>query len=199
MQLHHKLLMGALALGIVSGAQATLTETFPDPLGGWTTRWLYQNSNLENYYIAAGSSSDPNFRGNNPEGLWMADTQGFNSGVGGATSDIVFNSGFGATMTSISFGVECFIQTDITVYDMSNNVLGSFTYMGGDFGFDHADIVSATSNNGISHVLFDTTAYGGGQVEGNTSVDNFEVDVVPEPASFALLGLGAALLLRRRK
>jgi hypothetical protein len=155
---------------------------------------------MENYYIASGSNPDPNHRGNNPEGLWIADTQGFNSGVGGPVVDIVFNPVFGANMTSLSFGGEYFVQAQVTIYDMSNNVLAQQVFSGGGFDFDHADVISANSANGISHFTIDSTQFGGGQVEGNTSVDNFEVNVVPEPGTIAVIALGlGALALRRRK
>lgn len=48
--------------------------------------------------------------------------------------------------------------------------------------------------------MFDSTQFGGGQISGNTSVDNFVARVVPEPSTFAALGgLGLLVLLRRKK
>jgi hypothetical protein len=194
------MIAAALAALFAVPAVAQLMETFPDPLGGWNTRWLYMNSSMENYYIASSSNADPDYRGNNPEGLWIADTQGFGSGVGGAVCDVIFNPAFGMNMTSLSFGGEYFLQSRVTIYDMSNAVLATSVFSGGGFDFDHADIISANSANGISHFTIDTTEFGGGQVEGNTSVDNFEVNVVPEPATIAVVvfGLGALALRRRR-
>jgi hypothetical protein len=174
------------------------TEDFPDPLGGYWSRWLYMNSNINSYYHASGSSADPNYRGNNPAGLWIADTQGFNSGVGGPTAVINFNPGFGAGLASLTFGVECFVSSRVEIFDMSNNVLASSVFSGGDFGFGHEDIITAVSSNGIGG--FSITATNGvDQIEGNTSVDNFSARAVPEPATIAVLGLGVAALLRRRR
>ncbi|MEQ1935586.1 MAG: hypothetical protein ABL962_17135, partial [Fimbriimonadaceae bacterium] len=125
-----------------SSMAVVYTETFPDPLGGYQSRWLYQNSNINSYYHASGTA-DINFRGNNPEGLWIADTQGLGSGVGG-DSIITFNPVFGSSLTFLSFGTECFTTTTVTIYDMSNNILAQNTFSGGDFGFGHEDIISAS-------------------------------------------------------
>jgi hypothetical protein len=81
---------------------------------------------------------------------------------------------------------------------MSNNPLATGVFQGGDFGFGHEDIISANSSNGISHILFDSRDFGSGQIEGNTSVDNFNASTVPEPATLIALG-GLALLAFRRR
>lgn len=194
-----RLLCLAIILGLTAPAVAdVLEETFPDPLGGWNSRWLYLNSDMENYYIAAASNSDPDYRGNNPVGLWIAEPQGYGSGVGGPIVSIDFDPGFGALITDIQFGLECFVECDITVFDMSGNSLNTETFSGGTFDFDHSDIVSATSTNGVSRFEFDSTKYGGGQIEGNTSIDNVMVTIIPEPATVLGLGLFALTLLRRR-
>ncbi len=86
----NKMIVSTVCVAVFAGiAQAqVLTETWDDPFGDWTGRWLYQNSDMESYYMASGSSNDPNERGNNAVGLWIAEPQGFNSGVGGPTIQI---------------------------------------------------------------------------------------------------------------
>ncbi len=187
----------ATMAGAASSMAITYIETFPDPLGSYQSRWLYQNSNINSYYHATG---DPNIdqRGNNPDGLWIADTQGLGSGASGPSTTIIFNPSFGALLTSLSFGMECFVETRVTIYDMSNNVLISSVYSGGSFPLLHDSLISTTSSNGISG--WDMVATNGtSQIEGNTSVDNFRAEGVPEPATMAALGLGAIALIRRRR
>ena len=177
-----------------------LEETFPDPLGGWNSRWLYLNSNLESYYVAQGNC-DIDFRGNNPTGLWIADTQGCGTGTGGPTSEIIFDPGFGAGISSIQFGVESFNTADLTFYDMSNNIIFQTVVSGGNFPLDHTVIVSASSTNGVSRFVFDTAPHGGQSVEGNTSIDNVQVNTCPaDPCPWDLdadgiVGVGDLLAL----
>ncbi|MBU0639468.1 MAG: hypothetical protein KKB50_11435 [Planctomycetes bacterium] len=191
-------LIAAVILVAAPAVADTFLETFPDPLGGWNNRFLYQNSDMENYYIASSSSNDPNYRGNNPEGLWIAEPQGYGSGVGGPIIDIDFDPAFGSLITYIEFGLECWTQCDITVYDMGGTALATKMFMGGGFDFDHADIMSASSTNGVSKFVFDSTPYTGGQIEGNTSIDNVQIDIIPEPSTVACLGLLSLVLVRRR-
>jgi hypothetical protein len=192
-------LVGTICLAGLAGlAQAqVLTEMWDDPFGDWTNRWLYQNSDMENYYVASG---DPNIdnRGNNPAGLWIAAPQGVGNGDFDGELVVNFDAGFGATIVDVEFGLEAFIMIDVTAYDMGGNSLGTTTFSGGGFDFDHSSIYSASSGNGVSKIVLSSLAYGGGQVSGNTSVDNFTV-TVPAPASAALLGLGALVAGRRRR
>lgn len=174
--------------GLSSVAAAQLSEDFPDPLGTWRSRWLAQNSNLQNYYVASGDPNEDN-RGNNPTGLWISD------GVSGGGCDIVFNAGFGATLTSFEFGIESFTGITVRFYDMSGVEFNSVAASGGSFPLDHDTLISSgISNNGISRVFFD-----GGSVEGNTSIDNVRANVVPAPGVASVLGLGGLLAARRRR
>jgi hypothetical protein len=200
-------LTAAIVTMMVAPARATtFTETFPDPLGGFYSRWLGANSNIGSYYLSMGDP-DPNYRGNNPEGLWISGNQIVGGGVSGPLVTINFNPSFGSTLTSLSFGIEAFAQLEVRIYDMSNNLLNSGVFSGGDFGFGHEDIISATSANGISRFVLDSSAFGSVQVSGNTSVDNFvastdNFNAIPEPSTLLLLGSGLgglALAAWRRK
>jgi hypothetical protein len=193
-----KAILCAVGLGMAAGAaQAQLTETWDDPFGDWTGRWVYQNTNMENVYVASGNPDIHN-RGNNPEGLWIASPQGVGNGDFTGGIEILIDPAFGATITDISFGLEAFIMIDVTAYDMDGVSLGTTTFSGGGFDFDHADIYSASSGNGVSRFVLASEPYGGGQVSGNTSIDNMSV-TVPVPASVALLGLGGLVAVRRRR
>lgn len=193
---------GAIAIAaLADSASAQLTETFDDPMAGWVNRWFHQNTNAGNYYYATGVCDD-SYRGNNPQGLWIVDTQLCSDfgNVGGPTVAINFNPQFGATLRSLSFGLECWAKCDVKVWDLQGNVVGqSLGVSGGGYDFDHKDIVSALSGNGIGKITFDSTPYGGGQIEGNTSIDNINADTVPAPGAAAMIvvaGLGAG---RRRR
>lgn len=192
----------AMLVGLITAPAwaDTVTETFPDPLGSYWGRWLYQNSNIGSYYYAAGNP-DPDYRGNNPAGLWAVDTQKLNDpgNIGGPIMTIVFNDAYAAQLTALQFGMEAFTQCQVSMYDLNSKLLATGVFSGGDFGFGHEDILSATSSNGIKSIVFDSTQYGGGQIEGNTSVDNFIGTVIPEPSTIGALVAGLAFLTVRRR
>jgi hypothetical protein len=188
-----------IAFGSVHAAFAVvMTESFPDPLGGWKTRFLGQNSDLQNYYVVAGNGNNQDDRGNNPTGLWIA--QG--TTIGGDSLTITFNPTFGNTVTSVSFGIESFNNIDVRFYNGAGSLVSTQNAFGGNFPLDHTQVLSVGSMVGLSRIEFDSAPHGGGQIEGNTSIDDFSVNVagVPEPASMIAIGAGvAALLARRRK
>ncbi|GEM_PF-1620316 len=177
---------GAAAMASTSLAQ-TYNENFDDPFADWTTRWFYQNTNAGNYYVAAGNCDEGN-RGNNPCGLWITDTQTCGAGNGGPTSTIVFDPGFGSTISSFSFDLSAYTDQRLTFYDMNDNIVfdvPSVTRTSNNCaGFRY----TATSNNGISRIVMDSTNNGGGQIEGNTAWDNIEVIAGPPSLSLTVTG-----------
>jgi hypothetical protein len=139
-----------------------LCEDFPDPLGGWKTRWLGTNSDMCNYYVCWGGSGEDE-RGNNPCGIWVSDYDG-----DAQTCHIHFNAGFGATVSHIDFPVMAFAGGNITI----NYGTGSYStalVADGTFPPCPTNVYSTDTNGGLIDVILSPT---GGQIEGNTSVDN---------------------------
>lgn len=181
------------------GASAgTLTENFDNPFPLWKTRWLASNSNLTNYYEETNSCDGIDCRGNNPDGLWIAD------GIsGGSNSTITFNPVFAPTLTSFALDVAGYVPTNLLIWDKDGNTLLNtpVTLTSGALSdpgvYAH---YSVTSGNGIGGWEFV-----GDNVEGNTSIDNVVVTTAgtatPEPSTYATLAGGVLILLagwRRR-
>jgi PEP-CTERM motif len=179
-----------LALALMSAPlhAGTLTEDFNAPFPAWESGWLASNSNLTNVYgVGAG-------RGNNPDGLWVGE------------SDIIFHSAFAATLTSLNIDVAGYVSTNIQIYDDTGAILLDVPVNLTNGAFSNPGVYahySATSSNGIGGFRFT-----GGGIVGNTSIDNVvvtdgAVGSAPEPGTLALLGSGlvlcAASVRRRRK
>ena len=189
--IHRATLASAIALfvGFSGGARAdVLTENFEGAFPAWESGWFGTQSNARNVYCGTLGCSD---RGNNPDGLWIAN------------ADIAFDAAFGATLTSFSLGVAGFSETSLQAFDSANQLIfnqdvtltrGAFTDPGVYANF------TITSTTGISHLLFT-----GGGVVGNTSIDNLSAvtatAAIPEPQTYALMlaGLGVLGFVARRR
>lgn len=193
------LFLSLLLCGVA--AAGTLTEDFNAPFPAWESAWLGANSNLQNYYgVGAG-------RGNNPDGLWLDDGNGnYSSPV-----TIAFIPAFGATLTSFALDIAGFTPITLEIFDVSSGILLSTNVTLTQGAWTDPGVYahySANSSNGIGGFRFIS---GGGQIEGNTGIDNVVVtqgedgvlNGVPEPGTWVLLGTALLSLpilgLRRRR
>jgi len=186
-----KLLLVAALLLVGSNVLAdTLTETWDDPLGGWRDRWVAQNTNMTNYYVCTGGQ-DENYRGNNPCGIWICD-----SDQDYTTADITFDPTFGASITHLELGIQAFTTSRYTVYDMQSNVVFS-TDLTTDYSSPYGCYCTmhvCDTPNGVSRFLIEPV--GGGQIEGNTAVDNMMV-ITGQPVPVSHLTWGGIKALYR--
>ena len=177
----------AIALPVAAG---TLTEDFNAPFPAWESGWLGVNSNLVNYYVADGYLDT--YRGNNPDGLWVADSTTYHGG----NVIISFLPSFAATLTSLSIDIAGYANLQFEIFDATGQVLLSarLTLTSGaerDPGvYAHYSTTSATGIGGFEFL--------GGTVEGSTSIDNVVVNqggtAVPEPAAWGLISAGLLAL-----
>ena len=178
----------AVALPAAAGI---LTEDFNAPFPAWESGWLGVNSNLVNYYVADGSPHTD--RGNNPDGLWVADS----TTVHGGNVIISFLPSFAATLTSLSIDIAGYVPLQFEIFDATGQVLLSTPLTltsGAESNPGVYAHYSTTSTTGIGGFEF----LGDVQIEGNTSIDNVVVDqggtAAPEPAAWGLIGAGLLAL-----
>jgi hypothetical protein len=170
------LLVSAILVLIASDVfAAVLTETFPDPLGGWRTRWLALNSNMVNWYVCNGDPNEEN-RGNNPCGLWICDGD-TGAPLNHDDSNIIFNPAFGATVLNFQIGIESYIQgATLKVFDLTDTEIaslplpatGSCTPSCGCNTLNY----NVNTPNGIGRFLITSV----NRVEGNMAIDNVQVE-----------------------
>src|SRR4051812_41073694 len=82
-----------------ASAASILIEDFEAPFPAWESGWLAVNSNLQNYYGVGAA------RGNNPDGLWVADDS-----ASGAGSFITFDSPFALTLSSFDIDIAGYVS-----------------------------------------------------------------------------------------
>jgi hypothetical protein len=183
----------AVALPVAAG---TLTEDFNAPFPAWESRWLGENSNLVNYFLADGLPDTD--RGNNLDGLWIADSATTHPG----NVIISFLPSFAATLTSLSIDIAGYVPLQFEIFDATGQALLSTALTLTDGANQDPGVYahySTTSTTGIGGFEFLGTA----TIEGNTSIDNVVVNqsgtATPEPAAWGLIGAGLLALAGIRK
>ena len=105
-------LLCAAFIGLAGTAgAATYTEDFEAAFPTWESGWFGTQTNAQNYYGIGGG------RGNNPDGLWIADGDGVQ---GSDYVQIFFNAPFGAGITSLSLDIASWVATNLQAFDMAN-------------------------------------------------------------------------------
>jgi hypothetical protein len=185
-------------------------EDFSDPLGDWVSEWLYIGSNLQNYYVASGTCDD-NFRGNEPNGLWVSDDKVCGSLISSSPVTINIDPALGDTAAYFSLDVfACSDDVSLNIYDRNGALDASVQLPNTCFTMNN---YAFNLSNGISAFEFDTVS---STVEGYTAIDNVILDTegriivdedpapVPTMRSWAsallvmiLLSVGLVLLRRR--
>lgn len=131
-----------------------------------------------------------------------------NEGPWAATFELTFNAGASGTLTSIVFDYAALTNSgtsqgsnfraqnfDITVNGNTYEVQKQTSAVNGSLTFTD----TAALNTGSNLIVITSSEVSGAGY--NMGIDNlvFNGDVVPEPGSLALLGLGGLLMARRRR
>ena len=146
---------------------------------------FYNNPLAGTFFVEP--SANTNFTG-------LVVTAGGSDGAAGTLEYVLNGASQGVFTTALAgFSTSAFINLSYTV-DPTTGTLTNVTYGGTDYTASFAAV-----NN---FVASDIAGFYG-QTSNNIAffgrVDNFAIDVVPEPSSLALLGLGGLLVARRRR
>lgn len=193
------LLSLCLFAGTTSAATITYTENFNDDFPAWESNWLGVNSNLHNYYELHPIFRDNSLRGDNLDGLWLADEN-----FADTEAHIRFNDDFGRSIINFSIDITTW-DTNLffKAYDMDNNLIHSVWISSFEGAYDYPgnyQTISFDSTNGLRGF-----SIVGGVAEGNTSIDNViaviaqKTTAVSESSSLLLMMFGALALVAGRR
>ena len=119
---------------------------------------------------------------------------------GGGTCNVVFKPLDDSPFSLQSFDSATFFPGTsggcevIGTYEAGGTVSASF-----NLGDTFAHYVLPAGFTGLDHVTVRNLISGGYRSDSGVSLDNLEINAVPEPASMTILGLGVAALIRRRR
>ena len=120
--------------------------------------------------------------------------------IGGGTESSDFNSGEGFTfsfnqdVTFTSIELESVVATDTLTIAIDGTDL--ITYTGDDAFIDDLGVLGSTVITAGQEITF--TA-GGDIATSSFRIETFQVNIVPEPSSSALIGLAGLMMLARRR
>jgi hypothetical protein len=172
MSLRIPVLLAGLMISAGSQAQvAACFEGFDDPLGDWHSNWLYLNTNLQSYYVPDPDyTCDPDFRGNQAEGIWITDDKDCN------TFDLVnpvrINFNPELADNAINFSLDayaCGVGTTLTIYD-KNGAVDAVVDVSSACGVFTNHAFNLT--NGLSAIEWDSP---NNLIEGFNAIDNVEI------------------------
>jgi hypothetical protein len=145
-------------------------ENFSDPLAQWQNRWLFLNSNIENWYVASGISCDPGTRGNQPDGIWISDDPGCGNETDVSPVRIDFVNGYGDDASSFSLDhFTCVPDVTFNVYDKDGVLVATEPFPEDCYNWSNFNIPLP---NGISAFEYVRAA---DNIQGNISVDNVKL------------------------
>lgn len=188
-----------LFAGAATANPIVYVEDFNDDFPIWENNWLGQNSNLHNYYGLHPRFQDNSVRGENLDGLWLADEN-----FADTDTHIRFNDDFGRSIINFSIDVTTW-DTNLffNAFDMDNNLIHSIWISSFEGALDYPgtyQTISFDTSNGLRGF-----SIVGGIVEGNTSIDNVIALVtqksteVSESSSLILILFGALALFAGRR
>lgn len=188
-----------LFTGAATAAPIVYVEDFNDDFPTWESNWLGQNTNLHNFYELHPGFQDNSIRGENLDGLWLADEN-----FADAEAHIRFNDDFGRSIINFSIDVTTW-DTNLffNAFDMDDNLIHSVWISSFEGALDYPgtyQTISFDTSNGLRGF-----SIVGGVAEGNTSIDNVIALVaqkstdVNESSSVMLMLFGALALFTGRR
>lgn len=211
-------LMGLLVMAITAAASASPVwyENFEDGLAGWSL-WTERGTNTSAAISEVPDLGDPNTTLDNPNDLMArVSGDGFNGGIyttvtGLPTNQTLTIDGYWRTLVwpNNAVWVEIIVIPDSSPpppapgqdYNVAANLeykIDSWAQQGSIDGTFSG--TAAVKNDGVFSTTTGTVTVilKTGNIGGNSQVAIDDVQITPEPASFALLLLGLPMLRRRR-